>query len=325
MRKRPHRIVWFVIMCLIPFLAACEEVTTEPTSQSAPQGETVLNVPTRTLAPIVSLTPRFTATPIPSITYTPSNTSVPTATTVPPTRTPTPTPSATPTVEGRIRSTENVNLREGPGTNYEIVLSVPPGTTLGVLGRQTDARGHDWYKVAYIDDDGELQNLWVFATLVDTDFIEVVGQGAATLPAPDSGAALTPTPRSEHVDILAYCRQKGVRPPRPTTNDNVYVEWSWYVARPEYMDEHLANATYDVALDGERLDDWSQYATEIKLEEGVWIIYWYYPVGKLSTGEHTIDFELTWDQTITDGYKDFGPGTANVTDTGDCTFTVVES
>ncbi len=324
MRKRPHRIIWFLMLCLVPFLAACDEVSTGPASPSTPQSETVLNLPTRTLAPIVSLTPRFTATPIPSITFTPSNTPLPTATVLPPTRTPTPTPTATATVEGLIRSTENVNLREGPGTDYAIVLSVPPGTELGVLGRQTDARGHDWYKVAYVDDDGDVQHLWVFATLVDTDFNDVVGLSAATLPAPASGPGLTPTPRTEHVDILAYCQQKGTRPPRPTTSDNVYVEWSWYVARPEYMDEHLANAHYNVKLDGKPLENWTRYGTDMKLEEGVWIIYWYYPVGTLSAGEHTIDFELTWDHAITDGYKQFGPGTANETDTGNCTFTVVE-
>src|SRR5690606_33530066 len=114
-----------------------------------------------------------------------------------------------------------------------------------------------------------------------------------------------------------YCRQKNVRPASPTTNDNVYIEWSWYVARQELMDQHLENGTYEVRLDGELLDDWEQYATEMKLEQGVWIIYWFYPVGKLDAGEHNVEFSVTWDEAITDGYEQFGPGTPNEIDQGD--------
>ena len=134
----------------------------------------------------------------------------------------------------------------------------------------------------------------------------------------------TPTPEPNRVDILAYCQQKGIVPERPTTNDNVYVEWSWFVALPDLMDDHLAHANYEVRLDGKLLENWDRYATEMRVEEGVWIIYWFYPVGKLSTGEHEIAFKLTWDEAISDGYERFGPGTPNETDTGSCTFTVVE-
>lgn len=313
------------------FLAACDEVATETPSPNPENDDgAVLTVPTRTLGPIVSFTPRFTATPIPSITFTPSHTPTLTQTSVPPTLTPTSSATPTPTVSGVIRSTENVNLREGPGTNYDIVLSAPPGTELGVLGMQTDTQDREWYKVAITDDDGTLQYVWVFATLIETDFADVVGQDATPPPppdttsAPDTTATTTPTPEPNRVEILAYCEQKDVRPPSPSTTDNVYVEWSWFVARPEYMDEHLANANYEVRLDGELLDNWERYATEMALEEGVYIIYWYYPVGLLGAGEHTIEYLLTWDEAISDGYERFGPGTANEVNEGTCTFTVTE-
>jgi uncharacterized protein YraI len=315
-----------LLVCLVLVTAACDEVPTKTPSPSTSEEESVLRLPTRTLGPIVSFTPRFTATPIPSATYTPSITPIPSDTSEPPTLTPTLTPTATPTVAGVIRSTNNVNLREGPGTDYAAVLSVAPGTELGVVGLQTDAAGRDWYKVAFTDEDGQTQYLWVSATLVETNFMDVVSVIPTTTspppPSPGTPAAPAPTQEPNSVRILAYCRQKGITPPSPTTGDSVYIEWSWFVARPEYMQDHLDNASYEVRLDGKLLDNWAQYATKMKLEGGVWIVYWYYPVGRLSAGEHKIDFRLTWSKAVTDGYKNFGPDTPNEADTGDCTFTV---
>jgi uncharacterized protein YraI len=323
MREHFRQSIW-ILAGVALLLAACDEVKTGSPTQSGADNEPILGLPTRTLGPIVSFTPRFTATPIPSITFTPSDTPTPTLTIVPPTLTRTPTPTLTPTVAGVIRSTENVNLREGPGTDFPIVVSMPPGTELGVLGVLTDDQSREWYKVSFITDDGEIQSAWVFSNLVETEFKTIVGARATPPLSPETTVLPTPTPEPDRVDILAYCRQKDVRPPRVTTNDNVFVEWSWFVARSEYMDQHLDNAHYEVRLDDRALNNWQRYATEMKLENGVWIIYWYYPVGKLSAGEHEINFRLTWDEVITDGYQEFGPGTAHEVDEGNCGFSVVE-
>jgi hypothetical protein len=282
-----------------------------------------MGLPTRTVKPIVSFTPRFTATPIPSITPTPSQTSEPTETQPPATLTDTPQPTATPTVTGVIQSSENVNLRDGPGFDRNIVLSVPPGTEIGILSVQTDNRGFDWYKVSYAPDEGPPQTYWVRANLVVTDF-DPDAQEAVVAVTPDPNRTPAPTPEPNSVNILAYCRQKNTRPTSPTTNDKVNIWWSWFVARPEYMQEHLDHATYAVRLDGELLENWETYGSEMKQEGGLWYIYWYYPVGKLSAGEHEVSFLLSWDEPINDGFKQFGPGTPNETDEGSCTFTVVE-
>lgn len=323
MRKVTSWGFWILIIVLVPLLAACDEVDPQPTAPAS-DGQAVLSPPTRTLGPIVSFTPRFTATPIPSATFTPSITPIPSETAVPPTPTLTTTPSPTATIAGEIRSTENVNLREGPGTDYTIVISLPSGTELGVLGIQTNANGQDWYKVAYEDEDGDISSAWIFASLVDTTFKDAVG-----LITPQPGDDPSPEPIETaipgQINILAYCSQKNVRPPTPTESDNVFIEWSWYVSRPEYMDDHLEHATYRVKLDGELLTGWDEYATDMKTESGVYIIYWYYPVGKLDAGEHTVEFELSWDDTITDGYAQFGPNTSNPVDSGRCTFTVTDN
>ncbi|MCD4686613.1 MAG: SH3 domain-containing protein, partial [Anaerolineae bacterium] len=242
---------------LLLILTACDPVDEGTPAPIATEGQVVLNLPTRTLPPIVSETPRFTATPIPSLTFTPSITPTPTLTAVPPTLTLTPTPTLTPTVSGKVRSVENVNLREGPGIDYDIVATAPPGTDIGVIGIQTDEKGNDWFKVAYTDDEGEILTVWVLAALVDTDYRTIVG-----LVTPEPGTETTPRPAAtrapERVEILAYCVQKGAPVPRPTTNDNVFIEWSWYVRQEDLMDQHLEHATYEVLLDGEPLDNWER-------------------------------------------------------------------
>ncbi len=314
-----RRMRWLagLLIGLLPLLAAgCDQILPPETSPSSTEAVEVEQVPTRTLGPIVSYTPRFTATPIPSITPTPSETPIASDTPIVPTNTPvppSPVPTVTPTVSGVIRSSQTVNLREGPGTNYPVAASVRPGTEVGVIGAQRDSAGRPWYKVTYDAPDGTVQNLWVLGSLLNTEFGTV--------------QALTPEPSAEgegdRANILAYCRQRGLRPPRVTTSDPVYIEWSWFVKQQDLMQQHLDNAHYRVTLDGKLLSDWEDYAQPIKQEGSRWIVYWYYPVGKLSAGQHTVDFEVTWDAAITDGYNDFGPGTATETDTGDCTFTVV--
>lgn len=338
-RKRWMMAALMLVVALLA--AACQEAGPDSTAPTVEGGE-VASLPTRTVKPIVSFTPRFTATPLPSATFTPSPTPRATDTPLPPTATPTVAPSPTPTVEGEIRSTQNVNLRVGPGLNNAIARTVPSGTTVGVIGMQNDSEGRLWYKVALSDDDGEEELLWVLARLVQTDYESIIAQPletedvaaeAAEGNAEAVAAAETPVPNTStaseaegrRVNVLAYCRQKGVRAPAITTADSVFVEWSWFVARPELMDQHLDNVTYEVRLDGQLLDDWEQYGEEMKQESGVWIIYWYYPVGRLSPGEHQVTYRVTWSETITDGYANFGPGTARESETGDCSFTVTEA
>lgn len=334
---------FILLVGLIPLVTACEAGETQTPSPQSPD-EVAVSQPTRTVKPIVSFTPRFTATPLPSSTPAPSHTPAPTSTLEPPTETPRPSPTPTATASGVIRSSQNVNLRDGPGSDQPVVTAVSPGTEVGVLRIKADANGADWYEVTFTDDEGNVQRLWVFGTLLVTNYDEVVSatveavevadadatiaDGDAPANAPDGTPSPTrtpgPTPVPESVNILAYCEQKNVRPPSPTTNDSVYIEWSWYVAREELMQQHLDNAKYEVSLDGEPLEGWNQYATEMRRESGTWIVYWYYPVGSLEAGEHQVEFRLTWDEAITDGYEDFGPGTPNEVDEGSCTFTVQE-
>lgn len=49
-----------------------------------------------------------------------------------------------------VYTTASVNLREGPGLDYQKIAALQPGTGLEYLGRiSTDDRGVDWYQVRY--------------------------------------------------------------------------------------------------------------------------------------------------------------------------------
>jgi hypothetical protein len=273
------------------------------------------------------MTPAFTATPIPSETPTPSITPIPTETLLAASLTPTLAPTATATVSGVISSNQNVNIRSGP--NGDVVGSMPPGTEFGVLSIETDERGFAWYQISYLNEDDEIALGWVRANLVLTDFNEATaGSSAAPASTTETDGTVErtpgPSPVPDSKNVLAYCSQRGVRPPNINTEDNVYIEWSWYVSRSELMAQHLENATYTVRLDGQLLENWQNYTTEMKLVSGQYYVYWYYPVGQLSAGQHTVTYLLSWDEEITDGYNSFGPGTDEEVNEGSCEFTVVE-
>jgi hypothetical protein len=273
------------------------------------------------------MTPAFTATPIPSETPTPSITPIPTETLLAASLTPTLAPTATATVSGVISSNQNVNIRSGP--NGDVVGSMPPGTEFGVLSIETDERGFAWYQISYLNEDDEIALGWVRANLVLTDFNEATaGSSAAPASTTETDGTVErtpgPSPVPDSKNVLAYCSQRGVRPPTINTNDSVYIWWSWYATREDLMPQHLEHATYTVRLDGQLLENWEDYTSELKPESGLYYTYWYYPVGPLSAGQHTVTYLLSWDEQITDGRDQFGPGTNQEVNEGSCEFTVVE-
>lgn len=118
--------------------------------------------PTATLLPIVSRTPRLTATPIPTRTPLPTFTFTPSPTTPPPSATNTMAPTPTPTVVGIIQSIQRVNIRNGPGVDFDAFESLPPGTGVQVIGQNAEG---SWYNIRMENGDEG----WVVARLL---FIE---------------------------------------------------------------------------------------------------------------------------------------------------------
>jgi uncharacterized protein YraI len=96
----------------------------------------------------VTLTPSSTESPTTvNLVNTPfsQSTSTPTAS---PTTEPTPVPIATATSPGVSISSDKLNLRTGPGTNYPIIGTYPKNTKLEAIGRTQDSR---WLKVILPD------------------------------------------------------------------------------------------------------------------------------------------------------------------------------
>ncbi len=49
---------------------------------------------------------------------------------------------------------DNLRMRSGPGTSYEIVDSIPKGSFVNILGKDQDSDKNDWYKITYSGNTG---------------------------------------------------------------------------------------------------------------------------------------------------------------------------
>jgi hypothetical protein len=147
---------------------------------------------------------------------------------------------------------------------------------------------------------------------------------AATIQAGEGAEGNTGS--QQGVDVLAYCDNRIFGRPAPTNlraGATIDVFWSWYTSEPELIQQHQDAVIYEVRVDGVRLENWQQYDSSIRKQaDGNYYIYWFVPYGPLAAGQHTITYNVTWTQQITDGYDFFGPGTNRPSENGSCTFTV---
>lgn len=150
-------------------------------SSPIPAESTEEALPTDTAT--ATATPSPTASPTPTATDTATPTSTPTFT---PTPTATYTPSPTPLPVAVVISSQAVNVRSGPGTNFQPISTLRPGTEILVLGPNEDGT---WLNILL--GDGSIG--WVSASLLEIQ-----------TPTPPGDEEATPTPESLRDD----------RPPR---------------------------------------------------------------------------------------------------------------
>lgn len=118
-------------------------------------------------------------------TYTPTSTATPTPT-PPPTLTPTPGPIGT--------ATTGVNLRAGPGTNYDKVGVLKQGDTVEIQRKTSDS---GWYQVKTATDD----IVWVAAAYVSTEAdVDVI----PTVSAPDRPTKPAVAPTASPTPVLEW-------------------------------------------------------------------------------------------------------------------------
>lgn len=128
------------------------------------------------------------------------------------------------------------------------------------------------------------------------------------------------------VNVVAACDVFGVQPSLGGVLDGqtVSLVWSWYAATPAQVRDYLDTFIVRLDLDSVTIRPWV-FVTQTLPDDvngGDPTVYLYAPVGSMARGQHLSRLEVTWVTPIRDGYSDYGPGTANTSDGGTCTFVV---
>lgn len=103
-------------------------------------------------------------------------------------------------------------------------------------------------------------------------------------------------------------------------NDNIVIFWSWYARTIEQVEQHIANANYEIRFQRAPLLN-VQVSPIQKLGTNYWVFYTA-QIGNLAPGTYGVEFKLSWENVISDGYARFGPETSNERFNSTCTFTV---
>ena len=124
--------------------------------------------------------------------------------------------------------------------------------------------------------------------------------------------------------IYAECESaEGADPGLLYDTDVIRVFWSWYAQTKEQVQAHIDNAQYAILLNGQVLPN--VVVSEIKQFRGSYDWWVFYTVNfgdKWEPGFYEINYGLGWAQPISDGYEDFGPGTANERLGSRCQFSI---
>lgn len=109
--------------------------------------------------------------------------------------------------------------------------------------------------------------------------------------------------------------------------DTVTVFWSWFAATPELVQQHINNAQYEVFLSSDyvyRQPFPNVVVSDITLREdgNYWVFYSANLGNGFRPGDYRVDYYVTWDTVIDDGFDLFGPGTATEFILSTCTFDV---
>jgi hypothetical protein len=189
-------------LLLIALLAGCQQqpqLTVAFTATPAPtQTEASQELPaTPTSLPLPIDTPIPTDTPtMPPATDTPIPTDTPE-----PTATPSPIPAETPTpVIPLVTVDVDLNVRSGPGTNYNQVGLLAAGTTVVVVGKNEDTT---WWQIDYPDGPDGLA--WIaigYGTAQNTDGVAVANIPPTPIPPTPAVPTPTPIPTTPPVDFV---------------------------------------------------------------------------------------------------------------------------
>jgi hypothetical protein len=104
--------------------------------------------------------------------------------------------------------------------------------------------------------------------------------------------------------------------------DTLVVFWSWFASTPELVQQHIDNAVYEVGIFDSQPFVPSVIVSDITQRGRNYWVFYTVTLGNAKPGSYPIEFKLSWRNPISDGYDDFGPGTANERFNSTCAFTV---
>lgn len=128
--------------------------------------------------------------------------------------------------------------------------------------------------------------------------------------------------------IFAECDAfAGTAPGTVWDVDNVTVFWSWYASTPELAQDHINNAQYEVFLSSpyaHRQTFPNVIVSPITLrEDGNYYVFYSANLGTgFRSGQYRVDYYVTWNTIVDDGYDLFGPNTQTPFILNTCTFNV---
>ncbi len=155
--------------------------------------------------------------------------------------------------------------------------------------------------------------------------------GGRPSPVPAAPASATPTaalpaatPRFD-VDVFAFCDDPafGIAPPRDlVAGSTIKIFWAWFASSDAYLRQHMSNATHQLRVNSREIGNVNAYRGQPGQSGADRVVYWYVPFGPLSAGEYRISYRVTWRSAISDGYRQYGPGTGTEFEEESCSFTV---
>lgn len=133
---------------------------------------------------------------------------------------------------------------------------------------------------------------------------------------------LTPIRQQTPGLVFAECNQFPISYPGLVYDtDNVVVFWSWFARTPELVQQHIDNVIYEVDYYGNSFNR-DVIVSPIEQRTNNWWVFYTVELGNVVPGAHQISYRVRWAQPISDGFDDYGPGTANETLSGSCNFLV---
>lgn len=139
-------------------------------------------------------------------------------------------------------------------------------------------------------------------------------------------ADITPGRTADPGLIFAECANvDGADPGILYDTDEIRVFWSWFAKTAEQVQDHINTAQYTVTLNSLDIPAETSEIKQIPGSLNWWVFYTANFGAKWEAGVYDIGLAVGWSEAISDGYEDFGPGTANERLGGRCRFRIQQN